>query len=406
MEPDSAKQQVRDRAFLYTPSYGWFPARGGDNDPKPHRLLARAGLAGLGIFGLAGMIAGAGIQGAAAAVAPLHGARASVHFNVGATHSPQLLRQLAGHGGAAQGPAGAVLAGAKRGVDVASYQERYGISWSKVAAAGIQFAAIKGTEGGYYRNPYALTDITAARAAGLSVLAYAFAIPSGGGASANPATQADYLVSYLKNGGISPLPPLVLDIEYNPYSGGECYGLSQSAMVSWVRAFMTEVQRRTGRWPVIYTAASWWQTCTGGSSSFGETPLWVPDYTTASSPVVVPGWGRWALWQYTSSGTVSGINDAGSTDLDQLNPASVPLLDPGRRTGTVGSWVNVKVAPADPVSGVSLSFSAAGLPPGLAISQWGRIKGYLRSAGRYWVKVHVTASNGLSGSVAFRWAVS
>jgi len=238
------------------------------------------------------------------------------------------------------------------------------------------------------------------------VLAYAFAIPNGAGASANPATQADYLVSYLTNGGISPPPPLVLDIEYNPYSGGECYGLSQTAMVSWVRAFLTEVQRRTGRWPVIYTPIGWWQTCTGGSAAFAQTPLWVPDYTTGSSPALVPGWGRWAFWQYTSSGTVSGINDTGSTDLDYLNPATVPLLDPGPGAGTVGNRADVRVAPADPVSGVSLSFSATGLPPGLAISQGGLISGDLTSTGHYWVKVHVTASNGLTGSVAFSWAIA
>ncbi len=368
-------------------------------------MLARAGVAALGIFGVAGLAAGSGVAGAAAAEAPLHGSRASAHFNVGATHSPQLLRQLAGHGTAAQRLPGA-LAGAKRGVDVADYQERSGINWNKVAAAGIQFAAIKATEGDYYHNPYALTDLAAARAAGLSVLAYAFAIPNGAGSSANPAAQADYLVSYLTKGGVSPPPPLVLDIEYNPYRGGECYGLSQTAMVSWVRAFMTEVQRRTGRWPVIYTPVSWWQTCTGGSSKSGQTPLWVPDYTTASSPARAPGWRRWALWQYTSSGTVSGIHDAGFTDLDRLNPATVPLLDPGRQRGRVGNRVNVKIAAADRISGVSLSFSAASLPPGLTISQWGRIKGHLTSAGRYKVKVHATASNGPTGSVAFRWAVS
>lgn len=370
------------------------------------RLLARACVPSLAIFGLASTVTGAGVSGAAAAAAPLQGARVSAHFNVGATHSPQLLHQLARPGTAVRGSAGAALPGAKRGIDVASYQERSGISWARVAAAGIQFAAIKATEGKYYRNPYSPADLTAARAAGLSVLAYAFAIPNGAGASANPVTQADYLVSYLQSGGVSPLPPLMLDIEYNPYGGGECYGLSRTAMVSWVQAFMAEVQRRTGRQPVIYTPPSWWQTCTGGSAAFGETPLWVPYYTTASSPVLVPGWWRWALWQYTSSGTVSGIDTAGSTDLDQLNPATVPLADPGRRSGRVGTAVNVKVVPIDRISGVSLSFSAAGLPRGLSISQWGRIKGYLKSTGRYWVKVHVRASNGLTGSVGFRWVVS
>src|SRR6266568_5727087 len=77
------------------------PGRGETMASSCGWMLARAGVAALGIFGVAGLAAGSGVAGAAAAEAPLHGSRASAHFNVGATHSPQLLRQLAGHGTAA-----------------------------------------------------------------------------------------------------------------------------------------------------------------------------------------------------------------------------------------------------------------------------------------------------------------
>jgi GH25 family lysozyme M1 (1,4-beta-N-acetylmuramidase) len=368
-------------------------------------LLARAGLVGLGIFGLASVLATAPTQRASASEPVRHRMRAEVHYNVDATHSPRLLRQLAGQAATARRPP-AAQAGGKRGVDVADYQERPGINWKKVAAAGIQFAAIKATEGDYYHNRYALRDLAAAQAAGLSVLAYAFAIPNGAGASANPATQAGYLVNYLKRGGVEPLPPLELDIEYNPYRGGECYGLSRTKMVSWIEAFVREIQRLTGRWPAIYTPAPWWQTCTGGSSEFAQTPLWVPDYTSARSPALVTGWTRWALWQYTSSGTVSGIKDAKATDLDRLNPATVALLDPGPQAGQAGNQATIAIAPADPINGVTMSFSAADLPAGLTISHGGLIEGVLNSPGRYRVTVRVRASNGLSGSVSFRWVVS
>jgi len=46
-----------------------------------------------------------------------------------------------------------------------------------VAASGIRFAAVKATEGAYYPNPYALSDLAGAKAAGLSVVAYAFDYP-------------------------------------------------------------------------------------------------------------------------------------------------------------------------------------------------------------------------------------
>ena len=77
----------------------------------------------------------------------------------------------------------AAVAGDEQGVDVASFQHPRGaaIDWSQVAASGVGFAGVKATEGNYYQNPYALTDLAAAQAAGLSVVAYAFAIPNGDG---------------------------------------------------------------------------------------------------------------------------------------------------------------------------------------------------------------------------------
>lgn len=261
-----------------------------------------------------------------------HAAGTADHFNVGATHSPQLLRQLAGPAPRA-GPGRqvpglappAAAKGAERGVDVASYQHpnRAAINWPRVHASGIGFAAVKATEGAYYRNPYALADLAQARAAGLSVVAYAFAIPNGNGASGSPVTQADYLLRYL--GTMSRSVPVMLDIEYNPY-GRECYGLSARAMVSWISSFNFEVKAKTGRKPIMYVPASWWAACTGSSTGFGQRQLWVPDYTTAPSPLLPAGWKTWSFWQYTSTGTVRGIQAPGHTDLDRANPAIPPVL--------------------------------------------------------------------------------
>ena len=112
---------------------------------------------------------------------------------------------------------------------MASYQHPGGaaINWADVAAAGIGFAAVKATEGTYYQNPYALSDLAEAKAAGLAVGAYAFAIPNGNGGSSSAAAQADYLLRYL--GADSATVPIMLDIEYDPYVStdgtNQCYGL-------------------------------------------------------------------------------------------------------------------------------------------------------------------------------------
>ena len=86
----------------------------------------------------------------------------------------------------------------------------------------------------------------------------------------------------------------------------------------WVARFSAEVQARTGRAPYIYTPQGWWNPCTGGSAAMRKDPLWVPNYTTASSPAMPSGWTTWQVWQYTSTGTVPGIHDPGFTDLDRL----------------------------------------------------------------------------------------
>jgi len=330
------------------------------------------------------------------AAAPSGASTRPSRYNPGAAHSPQVQSELAHY--RAQAPPGAA-----RGVDVADYQERHGINWSRVAASGVRFAAIKATEGTYYANPYAPADYPAARNAGLRVYAYAFAIPNGNGGSASPTAQADYLVNYLQANGVSPLPETELDIEYNPYGGGTCYGLRPSQMVAWVNRFAREIVRRTRREPLIYAPISWWQQCAGSSSAFAQTPLWVPYYcSSCTQPQITPGWTRWAFWQYSAFGSVPGIS--GPCDVDVLTRTWIPLLDPGNRAGTVGTAVSLQLEAADKL--VTLTYKAANLPPGLKISTGGKISGTLTMVGTYTLTATATGSNGLHGTVSFTWAVT
>jgi GH25 family lysozyme M1 (1,4-beta-N-acetylmuramidase) len=234
------------------------------------------------------------------------------------THSPQMLQLLSG-GRRSEAPAATMW---PQGLDVASYQHANGdINWSQVAGSGYRFAYIKATEGTYYGNPYLASDLSRAKGAGLFAGAYHFAIPNGGDAT----NQADSFLNgagYVADG--QTLPPM-LDVEWDPYDSNQpCYGLSRSAMVNWIAAFGAEVQRRTGRLPLIYTAAGWWNQCTGGSSSFAAYPLSVASWG-ASTPTLPTGWSSWTVWQYTSSGPVPGI--AGAVDLDSFNGDVDQLAD-------------------------------------------------------------------------------
>ncbi|RKN51613.1 lysozyme, partial [Streptomyces klenkii] len=203
-------------------------------------------------------------------------------------------------GGRRSGEPGPVPYATVEGVDVSSHQGN--VAWSTLWNAGNRFAYVKATEGTSYRNPYFAQQYNGSYNVGMIRGAYHFALPN----VSSGATQANFFAS--NGGGWSRdgrTLPGVLDIEYNPY-GATCYGLSQSAMVNWIRDFLTTYQARTGRWAVIYTTTNWWTTCTGNYGGFGANhPLWIARY--ASSPGTLPaGWGFHTFWQYTSTGPTVG----------------------------------------------------------------------------------------------------
>lgn len=185
--------------------------------------------------------------------------------------------------------------GREYGIDVSSHQGN--VNWPSVRAAGNRFAYVKASEGSYYTSPYYSSQYTGSAAAGLIRGAYHFANPS----YSSGTTQASYFVAHgggwKKDGKTL---PGVLDIEYNPY-GSECYGLTASQMVSWVKAFTTKYTSLTGRDAIIYSTTDWWTTCTGNSSAFASTnPLWIARYAT-SVGTLPHGWLYYTFWQYSGS---------------------------------------------------------------------------------------------------------
>ena len=200
------------------------------------------------------------------------------------------------------------------GIDVSHYQGS--INWSSVKAAGISFAYIKATEGTTYKDPDFSADYLGAYNAKVIRGAYHFAQPG----SSSGAAQATYFAA---NGGAWSADnltlPGTLDLE------GGCYGLSTSSMQSWILSFYNTYKSKTGRDVVIYTSPSWWNTCTGGWSGMSaKSPLFVADWTTAANPTIPSGFPFATLWQYTDSGSVSGVS--GAVDRDRFNGDSSRLL--------------------------------------------------------------------------------
>jgi GH25 family lysozyme M1 (1,4-beta-N-acetylmuramidase) len=230
------------------------------------------------------------------------------------------------------------------GVDVSHWQGT--ISWSKVKAAGMQFAFMKATESTTYTDSQLATNWAGVQAVGMYRGAYHFARPRVGTASA----QAKYFVSKVGSfKGAGTLPP-VLDLEA---SGG----LGVTALRSWTASWLQTVEQLTGRTPIIYVSPAFWEHYLGNSTAFTRYPLWIAHYGV-STPRVPGGWPTWTFWQRTSSGTVSGIS--GNVDMNRFNGTTAQLASLANTTGGSSAPVppGVTIATGEPTV-VSLTPSTA-----------------------------------------------
>jgi GH25 family lysozyme M1 (1,4-beta-N-acetylmuramidase) len=265
------------------------------------RLTSRRFLAGAAgaLLGLAGMLVTVpGTAVAAPAAGPSTGSPNPELDWMGST-------VRAHEGGAAKPPSGlapGALVTQTPGMDVSHYQGA--INWASAYANGARFVYMKATEGTTYRDPNFSANYSGSYNAGFIRGAYHFATPN----SSTGAAQADYFVAH--GGGWSKdgktLPPM-LDIEYG--STSTCYGLSQSAMVSWITSFVNEVHAKTTRWPTIYSTTDWWTTCTGNTAAFSANdPLFIARYSS-SVGTLPAGWPFYTFWQFADAGTFPGDQD-------------------------------------------------------------------------------------------------
>lgn len=198
------------------------------------------------------------------------------------------------------------------GIDISAYQGN--INWANVAPY-IDFSYTKATEGTYYTNPDFYNQYVGPYDYGVIRGSYHFAIPS----NSSGKSQADYFIAH--GGGWSSdgkTLPGALDIEYNPY-GQECYNLTQSQMVSWIRSFVNEYAYREHAYPAIYSTTDWWTTCTGNNSGFGKyDPLWVANYSASHGGTLPNGWGFYTFWQYADHGSLPGDQDVFNGAYSQL----------------------------------------------------------------------------------------
>jgi GH25 family lysozyme M1 (1,4-beta-N-acetylmuramidase) len=216
------------------------------------------------------------------------------------------------------------MAGSKAtGIDVSRFQGV--INWSLVAGSGVKFAFVQASRGSGLdcavkpdqcgADPYFATNRINAKAVGIRVGPYHRAFATGStlaAARADAIAEADVFLTAVAALNAGELVP-VLDVE-TPFTG-----LDANRLRTWIRVWVKRVHRRLGRKPMIYTNASSWS-ATGNTMEFAKAkyPLWVAEWGVSKPTVPANFWaGRgWSVWQYTSSGSVSGIS--GRVDMNRL----------------------------------------------------------------------------------------
>lgn len=214
------------------------------------------------------------------------------------------------------------------GVDV--YEGQGSINWSSVHSAGISFAFTKATQGNYYEDPDMAANMNNGKAAGVVMGVYDLADPE----KCTPGTEANYFWNYAQNYIVADGRTLLPVLDFEPQTLGETSYIGASSWSDWVNQWCNDVKNLAAAkglvvTPIIYISAGW--TGTYLTSANGWTGAWIADYNGENPQTGSPwdggsyyqpwGSGVWDFWQYSSSGSVSGIS--GACDVDVLNGTSL-----------------------------------------------------------------------------------
>lgn len=213
------------------------------------------------------------------------------------------------------------------GPDVSKYQHANGrlIDWAAVRRSGQDFAFIKATGGSNRVDPWFAREWAASGKAGMIRGAYHYADPSH-----SAIEQADRIVGVVGTTREANDLGIVLDLESNG-------GLGPVALARWAHTFLTRVERRTGRVPLLYTAPHFWHVQMRDNRTFGAYPLWLA-YYTSKRPAPLPGWNRWTFWQHTDAARVPGIPGYVDHNVMCCTVATLHALADGRSVAITRLW--------------------------------------------------------------------
>lgn len=183
------------------------------------------------------------------------------------------------------------------GIDVSTWQKK--IDWKKVKQSGVTFAMIRAgfrklDSGTIVMDNRFLDNIKGAIANNINVGVYFFSMARD---SSEALEEAKWLVNVVKDYDIT--YPLAIDIEV--FNQNRLTGISYSTMTDNALVFC-EYVKKMGYTPMIYSYANAF-TKFFNTAKFSNNRIWLAQYNDT-----VTYRGKYHMWQYTSDGSVPGIN--------------------------------------------------------------------------------------------------
>jgi GH25 family lysozyme M1 (1,4-beta-N-acetylmuramidase)/uncharacterized protein YjdB len=188
------------------------------------------------------------------------------------------------------------------GIDVSKWNGS--IDWNAVKNSGVSYVIIRcgyrgSSQGALIDDPTFATNIKGATAAGLKVGVYFFTQAVD---EVEAVEEASMVLDRIKGYSIS--YPIFLDVEK---SGGRGDSISQETRTAVCKAFCATIQS-AGYTAGVYANKTWFTSKINASALSGY-KIWLAQY--AENPTYS---GRYDLWQYKSTGKVSGIS--GNVDMN------------------------------------------------------------------------------------------
>ena len=204
------------------------------------------------------------------------------------------------------------------GIDVSYYQGN--IDWKKVKNSGVEFVIIRvgyrgyGSAGTLVEDPKFKTYLDGATKAGLKVGVYFYTQAI---TTAEAKEEAKFVLDRIK--GYSLQMPIYYDIESVDYDTGrlDSAGLSKAQKTALCTAFCDTIIK-SGYSAGVYANYTWLNYYIDGAGLGKKYPIWLAHYTSNTNYDQ-----RMDMWQYSGSGTVSGIS--AYTDVNVWYSGKLPL---------------------------------------------------------------------------------